>query len=224
MRALFELAGVTPEIAEDVDAAFVHESAAKEIGGASNERMEFLGDAVLGLVTARWLYAAYPTEKEGTLAKRKAAIVSDSAIARSADRLGFGDLMILGAGERAQGAVRPSILAAAFESFVAALFLARGLDAAARFVEAEHILHVDQTASALADPKTRLQELAQAHAGCTPVYVDRGSGPAHLRTFTSSVAVAGEPLAEGTGPSKKAAQQDAAARALPLLEARYECG
>ncbi len=221
MRALLDLADVRAEALDRFEAAFVHESAAKELQILSNERLEFLGDAVLGLEVARWLYATYPDEKEGTLAKRKAAIVSDSAIALTARRLGFGELVQLGVGERSHGgSERTSILADAFEAFIAVLFLEHGFESAQRFIEREHVANVDHENAALADPKTQLQELTQARLACTPVYRERGEGPAHLRIFTSTVTVNGETLGTGTGPSKKAAQQNAAAQALILLQER----
>jgi ribonuclease-3 len=222
LRALLELADVPADSLDRVEQAFVHESAAKEQQIVSNERLEFLGDAVLGLVAARWLYNTYPSEKEGVLAKRKAAIVSDSAIAKTSKRLGFADLLQLGAGERAHGgSERTSILADAFEAFVASLFLAHGFETAKRFVEREHIAGVDHESAAIADAKTQLQELTQAHLACTPAYKEHAEGPPHLRTFTSVVTVNGEALGTGTGPSKKAAQQQAAAQALHTLQGRF---
>lgn len=221
LRALLDLAGVTADSLAAIDAAFVHESAAKEQQLLSNERLEFLGDAVLGLVAARWLYATYPNEREGALAKRKAVVVSDFAIAQTARRLGFGELVQLGVGERAHGGnERTSILADAFEAFVAVLFLDYGLSTAQRFVEREHLAHVDLALAAISDAKTQLQELTQAQLQCTPVYRERGEGPPHLRIFTSTVTVNGETLGTGTGPSKKAAQQNAAAQALIILQER----
>lgn len=222
LRALLDLADVPAETLDAIEQAFVHESAAKEQQIVSNERMEFLGDAVLGLIVARWLYGAYPDAKEGVLAKRKAAIVSDSAIAATARRIGFGDLVQLGAGERAHGgSERTSILADAFEAFLAALFLEHGFEAAQRFVEREHIANVDHETAGQADPKTQLQELTQAHLACTPAYSEHAEGPAHQRTFTSVVTVNGEALGTGIGPSKKAAQQIAAAQALHVLQGRF---
>ena len=221
LRSLLERAGVSDVALAQVEAAFVHDSVAKEEELLSNERLEFLGDAVLGLMVARWLFETYPDEKEGTLAKRKAVIVSDFAIARTARRLGFGDLVRVGAGERAHGgAQRPSILAGAFEAFLAALYLHYNMEAAQRFVEREHIAAFDLDEMARIDAKTQLQELTQAHLACTPVYSERGEGPAHQRTFTSVVQVNGETLGTGMGPSKKAAQQSAAAQALTTLRAR----
>ena len=222
LRALLDLADVSDDALDAIDQAFVHESAAKEELLLSNERLEFLGDAVLGVIVARWLYATYPQEKEGSLAKRKAAIVSDSAIAETARDLGFSELVRVGAGERAHGgAARVSILADAFEAFLATLYLHYGFDAAQRFVEQRHIATLDHERSAVADAKTQLQELTQARLACTPEYSEKGEGPAHERTFTSVVRINGEQLGTGTGPSKKAAQQNAAAQALTILQERF---
>jgi ribonuclease-3 len=221
LRALLDVAGVSAESLELIEAAFVHESAAKERQILSNERLEFLGDAVLGLSAARWLYATFPDEKEGTLAKRKAAVVSDFAIAQTARRLGFGELVELGVGERAHGgSERTSILADAFEAFIAVLFLEYGLPTAQRFVEREHLALIDPARAAISDAKTQLQELTQARLQCTPVYRERAEGAPHLRIFTSTVTVNGETLGTGTGPSKKSAQQNAAAQALLILQER----
>ena len=221
LRVLLRLAGVPGDDVATVEGAFVHESAAKENALRSNERLEFLGDSVLGLIVSEWLCAQYTDDLEGTLAKRKAAIVSDSALAVSAKRLGFSDLLMLGTGERASGgAERASSLADAFEAFIASLYLHHGLAAAQRFVQREHIAHTDHTREAIGDAKTSLQEFTQEHFACTPDYREEGEGPSHLRTFTSFVTVKGELLGTGTGPSKKAAQQDAAAIALRTLQAR----
>ncbi|HET7813980.1 MAG TPA: ribonuclease III [Candidatus Baltobacteraceae bacterium] len=222
LRALIDRAGVKADTVDRFEAAFIHDSAAAERDLTSNERLEFLGDAVLGLVTARWLYDGYADEDEGVLAKRKAAIVADSAIAATARRLGFEDLVDVGSGERAHGgARRASILGDAFEAFVAVLFREHGLEAAATFILQEHIAHMDVEQAARADAKTELQELTQARLQCTPQYHESHEGPAHARTFTSTVQVSGEVLGTGTGPSKKAAQQQAAAAALNALSERF---
>jgi len=216
LRALLAHAGV--RVAGDVtliEQAFVHESAAKEGAGTSNERMEFLGDSVLGFVTAGWLYERFPDEPEGRLTVRKAAIVND---AQSARRLGFAELVELGVGMRnAGGADNTSILADAFEAFVAALALRYGIEKARTFVVAEHIERLDHAPDALLDPKTRLQHYAQEHLSATPVYRDRSAGTPQAPRFHSSVQVKGKTLGTGSGPSKKAAQQAAAQAALASL-------
>ncbi len=221
MRALLAVANLPSDGLDALEAAFVHESAAREEGLPSNERLEFLGDAVLGMIVGNWLYANYPDDKEGTLAKRKAAVVNDRVLAESARRLGFGELVRVGAGERAHGGTeRVSILADAFEAFIAAVFRSFGFEDARAFVEREHIAYLDHAAADVADPKTQLQELTQERFACTPVYREEGDGPAHERTFTATVTVHGERLGAGSGPSKKAAQQNAATQALKTLQTR----
>ena len=223
MRALLELANVSSELLPQFEAAFVHESAAREREIISNERLEFLGDSILGFLISTWLYQTYTDDVEGTLAKRKAALVSDVALAASARRLGFGDLVQLGAGERASGgAERTSILADAFEAFIAVLFIAAGMQAAAHFIYTQHVAFTDHGPEAILDPKTVLQELTQERYACTPSYREEGEGPPHQRRFTSYVSVQGELLGTGTGGSKKAAQQEAAAAALRILQTRQD--
>ncbi len=219
LRALLARAGV--RVAGDltlVEQAFVHESSTKEGGGPSNERMEFLGDSVLGAVTARWLFEHFPDEPEGRLTVRKASIVNDAQLAHSARRLGFSELLELGTGMRkAGGTDNTSILADAFEAFIGALTLRYGISKARAFVIAEHIEQLDHAPDALLDPKTRLQHYAQEHLSATPIYRDRSAGTAQKPHFRSSVQVKGKTLGTGSGPSKKAAQQAAATAALLSL-------
>ena len=219
LRALLARAGV--RVAGDVsliEQAFVHESSTKEGGGPSNERMEFLGDSVLGAVTARWLFEHFPEEPEGRLTVRKAAIVNDAQLAESARRLGFSELVQLGTGMRnAGGSDNTSILADAFEAFIGALTLRYGIIKARRFVVREHIESLDHAPDALLDAKTRLQHYAQEHLSATPVYHERSDGTAQRPHFHSTVQVQGQTLGTGSGPSKKAAQQAAASAALASL-------
>ena len=218
---MLRLAGVSTDDLGAIDAAFIHESAAKERGGTSNERLEFLGDSVLGLIVSHWVFTEYPQNDQGKLTKAKAAIVNDNALAVSARRLGFSELLELGTGERASGgADRISVLADSFEAFIAVLYTQFGLDAARRFVLSEHVAHTEHSHEATRDSKTMLQEYTQAHLACVPQYKEEGEGPAHLPQFTSFVRVKGELLGTGTGHSKKAAQQEAAAQALQTLQAR----
>ena len=224
LRSLLRTSGLSRIKSAAVERAFVHDSAvlAERLvdANASNQRLEFLGDAVLSLVTARWLYLRYPDEREGELTRRRAALVNDAMLAHTARRLGFGDIMVLGAAEAAAGgAQRESILAGAFEAFIGALYLDAGLAAAERFIVRAHLTTVEHAEMASADPKTALQELTQARMGTTPTYIDAASGPAHSRTFTSSVLVRGQLLGEGMGSSKKAAQRAAAQIALSVLSA-----
>ncbi len=200
-----------------VERAFAHKSYASEQRVPSYERAEFLGDSVLGFITANWLYTTYPEAPEGELNFRKARIVNDGQLAETARRLGFPQLLLLGAGTRdGGGAESTSILADAFEAFVAALFLKYGLEDACRFVLKQHIHRLDHGVE-LRDAKSRLQDLAQGSMGGTPAYRDAQVGTKQAPAFTSVVEVNGRALGTGSGSSKKAAQQAAAEAALDAL-------
>jgi ribonuclease-3 len=216
LRALLRLAGIRRAGDLSVfETAFVHQSYAKERGGGSNERMEFLGDSILGSITAGWLYERFPDEPEGLLTLRKAAIVNDAQLARTARRLGFSGLTQLGAGMvAAGGSDNTSVLADAFEAFVGAVYLRFGIEKAREFVVCEHIEQLDHSAGDLLDPKTRLQHYAQEHLAATPVYRETSRGTPQHPAFKSRVSVKGRILGKGEGPSKKAAQQAAAEAAL----------
>ena len=222
LRALLKAAGVSELDVAKVEQAFVHESAAREGGGSSNERLEFFGDAILGYVAAQWLIERYPDASEGELARRKAALVSGEACTRSARRLGFNELVVLGHGmTQTGGADNGSILADAFEAFIAALYRATDMEKTARFIEREHLAHNDTLEAGEADAKTALQEFSQAVLRATPMYFERMEGPPHDRRFTSQVRIGDEILGEGIGSSKKTAQQSAAAMALSTLRTRH---
>lgn len=221
IRALLDQAQVRTLDVEAVEPAFVHASASAETEQrCSNERLEFLGDAVLGYVTASWLYTQFPDATEGELARRKAALASDEAIAESGRRLGLGELLVLGHGERSSGgAERASNVGDAFEAFVAVLERQAGLEAARLFVEREHLVPLSNRFGPENDSKTALQELLQARYRATPSYIDTGvEGPPHLRTFHAQVELSGKVLGAGSGASKKAAQRSAAADALERLK------
>jgi ribonuclease-3 len=222
LRALVRRAGISATQAGDlaiVERAFVHDSHARERNGASNERLEFLGDSVLGFLAAAWLYETFPDDDEGLLTVRKARIVNDAELARTARRLRFAEVLELGTGMRnAGGEDNPTILAGAFEAFVAALAISYGLETARLFVETQHIVPLDHRAAGLLDPKTRLQHHAQEHLGGTPVYRDANVGTLQAPMFASEVEVNGAALGTGTGPSKRSAQQAAAQAALAALE------
>ncbi|HEY5349493.1 MAG TPA: ribonuclease III [Candidatus Lustribacter sp.] len=222
IAALLKLSGAPELDPAAVEQAFVHESAAREGAGPSNERLEFFGDAILGFVTARWLMARYPTASEGELSRRKASIVSGDACAQTARRLDLGDIVRLGVGaQQSGGAANTSILADAFEAYLGALYLQTDVERVARFLEAQHLAHVDRAETAEADAKTALQEFTQARFAVAPMYFERAEGPAHDRRFTSQVRIADEVVGEGIGASKKAAQQSAAAMALAYLRNRH---
>jgi len=224
LRALLALAGVPKAGLLPFEAAFVHQSAVKEgLAERSNERLEFLGDAVLGFVVARSLVERYPDADEGELALRKSSLVSDEALAATAERLGFAELVVLGAAlAKLPPARRRSALADAFEAFLAVLALECGMEAAAAFVGARHVAEREKLQPAVADPKTVLQEWAHRRSGRGPEYATRHEGPDHERTFFARVSVPGEVDAEGSGSSKKIAERAAAARALEVLGERYD--
>lgn len=206
---------------ELLDMALTHDSyaaqTAPQTGARSNERLEFLGDAVLGAIVAESLYAQHPDKAEGKLSPLRASLVSQGALAQSARRLRVGQHLLLGKGEAAAGgAQRPSILAATLEAMIAALFLAEGFEAARRFVQREHLAHVKPAATA--DPKTALQEYTQAKFKEAPRYtVTAQSGPAHGRTFSVTVTAAGGVAGSGVGATKKEAEAAAAREALARL-------
>jgi ribonuclease III len=222
LRSLLKRAGIKGIETEALDAAFTHESAVPEgLASASNERLEFLGDAVLGFVVASWLFTQYPQASEGELALRKSFLVSDAALADAAERLGFDQLLLLGAGLAKQPpARRRSVLADAFEAFVAALLERAGVKAAERFIVKEYLERTRETPVPV-DAKTMLQEWTQKHSGTTPIYIESADGPAHEQTFHSRVVVSGESVAAGTGSTKKAAQQNAAQAAILVLREEF---
>ena len=222
LRALVARTGADLDI-DALDAAFVHESAFREgLAERSNERLEFLGDALLGFVVARALYERYPAASQGELTLRKAALVSDAALAETAERLEFESLLLLGAGLGTAGAALPrSTLSDAFEAFLAALYFQAGIDVVAAFVAREHVAVHERNATPLDDPKSLLQHWSQRRFADVPTYVERFEGPPHQMVFFSEVTVAGDVLAAGSGPSKKAAQREAAARALEVVRERF---
>lgn len=202
-----------------LDIALTHDSYAAERARdwtvpISNERLEFLGDAILGAAVAHALYDSHPDKAEGALSRMRAALVSRAALAQTAGRMGIPALLLLGKGESAAGgAHRPSILAGAFEALVGAVYLSQGLDAAQQFVVREHLSHA--TPSDASDPKTALQEYAQAKFKEAPRYsVAAQVGPPHARTFTVAVEIRGQTVGSGSGQTKKKAESAAARQAL----------
>lgn len=188
----------------------------------SNERLEFLGDAVLSLLVAEFLYRRYPDAPEGELTAYRTALVRTQTLARWARQLGLEDVLYLGRGEQPEPGrpVRDRILAGAFEAVLGAIYLDRGIGAARQFLirlleaEADERISLDQAANY----KGRLQELTQERLHITPVYRTIAvSGPAHQRTFTAEVLIGERPFGVGHGPSKRAAEQEAARRALERL-------
>ncbi|HEX2222886.1 MAG TPA: ribonuclease III [Thermoanaerobaculia bacterium] len=212
-----------------LELALTHRSWANEKGEPEHyERLEFLGDAVLGVVTAEWLYLRHPELPEGELSKLKAQLVSRTALAHHAQvRLGLGESLKLGVGEeRSGGRTKASLLADSMEALFGAVFLDGGLDAAKevilRMLE-EQGEPQGQRQLLASDAKTRLQETLQALGEELPEYRLAGTaGPDHSKVFTVEAWVGGEPLGRGEGPSKKVAEQKAAADALDQLAQREE--
>lgn len=199
--------------------ALTHRSLeAEDARETSNERLEFLGDAVLGLVIADELFTSWGMD-EGAMAKVRASVVSENALATVARRLDFGDHLRLGRGEQINGGSdKASILADALEAVIGAIFLDGGFDPARRFIVENWAGIVSERAVVPGerDYKTRLQEVL-ASRGTVPEYSVRGVGPDHERDFTATVGVAGTTLGRGSGSSKKRAEQEAAREALGVL-------
>lgn len=210
-----------------LERALTHRSHRHEAGtdgaSADYERLEFLGDALLGLFVSERLMALDPSADEGTLTRRKQAVVSQPTLAAVSARLGLGEALRLGRGEEATGGrMKPSLLADVFESLLAAVYEDGGLRAARAFVRrhlAQELAAAASEHGAVGDAKTRLQEISQARWRHTPRYrMVAASGPAHARRFKSEVWVGGRMLGEGEGTSRKDAERAAATAALIRLE------
>lgn len=188
-------------------------------GITSNERLEFLGDSVLGMVVAQWLFLAHPDMPEGELTRTRAALVCEDSLYEVACALDLGRWLRLGKGEDAGGGRRrPSILADATEAMLAAVFLDGGLEAA-RAIIRSFILDKEREKAVDRDYKTGLQELVQRDPGHTIAYrVVKETGPDHARIFVMEVSVDGVPTGVGRGRSKKEAEQMSAKAALEKLE------
>ncbi len=195
-------------------AALTHRSHAFEHGTeVTNERLEFLGDSVLGLIVTDMAYATFPELPEGALAKLRAAIVNMSALADVARSLGLGDIVLLGKGEELSGGRdKASILADALEAVFGAIYLDRGLDVSRELIERLFRPRMEAYVRGEGDRdyKTILQELASQALSSMPEYRLEERGPDHAKEFTATVYVAGEPFGNGTGRSKKEAEQQAA--------------
>jgi len=205
-----------------LDRALTHRSYCSEQGiEDSNERLEFLGDSVLGFVVTRFVYEQYPQMPEGELAKLRAAVVSAEALADVAQDLDLGSSLRLGKGEDASGGrAKPSILADAMEAVIAAVYLDGGLEPATRLVLAllESRIREQATGPGGQDYKTRLQELAAQQCDQLPRYQVRNEGPDHSKRFFAAVHLRGEQYGAGEGRSKKAAEQAAARIAWERLQ------
>jgi len=203
-----------------VHSSYVNENPQAALG--SNERLEFLGDAVLGLVVADELFAAYPEQDEGQLTELRTLLVRRDTLAKAARRLKLGDDLYLGKGEEAGGGrSRPTNLAHAYEALVGAVFLDRGLTTARKFVRTSLQQEFDSlpVRPFPLDPKSRLQEMSQSRFQMPPQYrLVEAVGPDHARRFTIEVLVGGRPMGRGAGHSKQDAEKEAAREALARLE------
>ncbi|HEX9776491.1 MAG TPA: ribonuclease III [Actinomycetota bacterium] len=205
------------------DHALTHRSFAYEEGGLpTNERMEFLGDAVLGVVVTDQLYREFPGQPEGDLAKMRAALVNMTVLADVAREIGLGGHIKLGRGERMTGgADKASILADTLEAVFGAIYLDRGIRTASRVILGLFLPRIrgDVEGGIVRDYKTELQELAAARLSALPDYRLAESGPDHAKRFEAEVHLQGSLYGSGSGRSKKEAEQAAAREAVERLNA-----
>lgn len=185
----------------------------------SNERLEFLGDSILGMLVAEYLYRNFPDRPEGELTRMRADMVCETTLAAVANTIHLGNHLLLGHGEeQGGGRTRDSILADAVESVIAASFLDGGMEAAERFIRRFILVQVPVTKLHNADYKTQLQELVQQKRNQVLTYLLAGeSGPDHDKQFDVQVALNGTVVGSGRGSSKKRAEQDAARNAIAAL-------
>lgn len=212
---------IAPEL---LDLALTHRSWAYENGGvATNERLEFLGDAILGQAVTVMLYTTYPDLSEGELAKRRASLVSAVALAEVAIAIGLGRHLKLGKGEELTGGrEKSSILADTVEALIGAAYLDLGGEVATDLVLrlVAPLMAEPGRFGAGMDPKTSLQELSARLGLGLPVYEVTDDGPDHSKVFTATVVLADEPIATGQGSSKKQAEIGAALEAFGTLQSR----
>lgn len=217
IEALIDAVGHSFADASLLDQALAHRSWCAENGDApSNERLEFLGDAILGAVVADLVFRRYPELSEGQLTNIRKAVVNATALAEVARSIELGSYIKLGRGERAaNGHDKPSILSDALEAVIGAVYLDSGPAVAAAVVTRLMTERLDAAAINLGelDEKSRLQEMVASAGMGPPVYEVRSEGPDHAQRFFATVVVDGEVLGEGEGTSKKAAERVAAAEA-----------
>ncbi len=200
--------------------ALTHSSYANERGKSRifcNERLEFLGDSILGFVSAEYLYGKYPSKPEGEMTRIRAELVCEQSLAATADILGLGSVLLLGKGEEQNGGrTRRSILADAVEALLAAVYIDGGMEEAKRFVLGFILTDIP---SEITDYKTLLQERVQHDGAAAPLYRIVGeSGPDHAKTFTAQAEIDGVAAGVGSGRTKKEAEQAAARAALEKME------
>ncbi len=210
-----------------LETALTHRSALNEPGSGtsspvSNERFEFLGDAVLELAVTLFLFNKLPDEPEGVLTAYRSALVRTTTLAAAAQELNLGEKIYISRGEEETGGrSNESLLADTMEAVIGAIYLDKNFEAAQDFIRDQVLSKFEEVKKnkLFKDPKSLLQETVQAEGHSTPKYqVISAVGPDHDKTFTVEVVVDGQELARGRGPSKQAAQQDAAAKALAEFE------
>lgn len=228
LAALQQLLGVSFNDLSLLEQVLVHSSYVNENPGVaptSNERLEFLGDAILGFIVAEELYQRFPNLSEGEMTKLRSALVRQAALSRMAKAINLGNYLYLGRGEEASGGRRkPANLAGALEAVIGAIFLDRGSattrDFTLRLIDKE--LNKALTQEVAADYKSQLQELIQSRQQQTPTYkVIEAVGPDHDRTFTVEVKVGDTVLGRGSGKSKRTAEAEAARSALDYLSTHF---
>lgn len=200
--------------------ALTHSSYANEHSIKSNERLEYLGDAVLGLLVAEYIFKNNPDLPEGKMTKLRATYVCEDANYKYAMELGIGEVLYLGHGEEQSGGrTRPAVLNDAFEAFLGAVYLETGLDKVREILEVVVFPHIGKDViKPFVDYKSHLQEYIQSESRSILQYrLDNVEGPPHDRTFTMSVILDGIKLGQGTGKSKKDAEQHAARSALEKM-------
>lgn len=222
MKELEEKLGYKFNNPELLKNALTHSSYANEHkadGMSSNERLEFLGDSVLGFVTARHLYSMRPILPEGKMTRLRAELVCEKSLYGVACELNLGEYLRMGKGEEKNGGrERTSILADAVEAILAAMYLDGGIEVPAKFIEENILSQESIERHHSADYKTELQELVQQKSGQVITYIPAGeSGPDHEKVFCAKLSLNGEVIGEGCGRTKKEAEQAAACEALKKL-------
>lgn len=220
LQKLLQKLGIQLKNLEQLSIALTHPSFILELDNetlVNNQRLEFLGDAVVDLVVGHYLYAEFPEKPEGELTKMRAALVCESSLASAARRVSLGEYLLIGKGERGSGgADRSSNLADAWEAMVGAIYLELGIDAVCPIILQYIMPEIALVRKGhYGDYKTQLQEFVQQNKNATVRYeIIREEGPDHAKKFTACVRVNGVVQAEGVGKTKKEAEQNAACQTL----------
>ncbi len=220
LQKLMQILDIKLDNLEQLSIALTHPSFILEWDNdtlVNNQRLEFLGDAVVDLVVGHYLYAEFPDKPEGELTKMRAALVCESSLASAARRVSLGEYLLIGKGERGSGgASRPSNLADAWEAMVGAIYLELGIDAVRPIILKYIMPELELVRKGhYGDYKTQLQEIVQQNRDDRVSYeIVRAEGPDHAKTFTACVRINGVVQAEGVGKTKKEAEQNAACQTL----------